>query len=785
MAERELTGRELKQNLTQAKKDAADIAKSSKQIRDSFVETAKAIARMRDAKSTFVAGGPGSYKGPGGSGGGGGGGGMPSQADMQNSLYRPGVGLTDFTNFASGMAKGFSNFLPDVSSTIQRAGNYYNATIMGGFRGSQRISRGEVENATYGTLAEMGGVTSSGSSAMVANIFANQGMVAGSSTYLRNVRSVGNAARYLNMSNENAAAAIGGLGTGGMSANLMRNFGIYTSDPNTGQERSMAEIFEDLATRLTRPGTNATAEDVQNSIRKGALGAAISSSGLSQDQQQLFKQYMIERAGGNKMDLSDQTQMKKLIDSQNLPGPGTGIMSMNDNPLNALMDLETSAEGAEKAATPQYIAGLKTATVALKGLDLVAGALARTMGAVTSGLQVVLGGRTTQGLMGMANSSLNLISSGLEAIMSADPTGISRAVSGAAAVTAGGVGLSSTMSMGNAGFWSGVLGGSGANAGAGPGGGDSSMGSDTGSMSDKLGGLDKGGGLSLGGDGGSVSMSFPLKVALTSKGGYSHGDIEKEGNGTPGKTHMGTDYVAGKGTDVFAVAAGTIESVKDGISESTYNSSGKLVYDKNHTYGNYVKIDHGIGKNGKRLYSIYAHLLKGSIPSHIKKGASVKSGEFIGQIGMSGHSYGYHLHYEVKEGSTSIDPKNLRGLLSTKDTSQKYGVSEAQATQAANLFGGLQALYGGDLSTAFSKLGSALGIDLGAMYGVSGGTSPGMSVSNTGRPGAGGLGGTVTNNVGGITVQIQDASPESAKKFADYVKEYLENQTLTSNLGSY
>jgi glycosyltransferase involved in cell wall biosynthesis len=70
----------------------------------------------------------------GGGSSGGGGGGMPNQADMQNSLVRPGVGLTDFTNFAAGMAKGFTNFLPDVSSTIQRAGNYYNATIMGGYR---------------------------------------------------------------------------------------------------------------------------------------------------------------------------------------------------------------------------------------------------------------------------------------------------------------------------------------------------------------------------------------------------------------------------------------------------------------------------------------------------------------------------------------------------------------------------------------------------------------------------------------------------------------------------
>jgi murein DD-endopeptidase MepM/ murein hydrolase activator NlpD len=792
MADKELTGKELKQNLTQAKKDAADIAKSSKTIKDSLADAAKSLTKFGGVSGvgTKLAGAVLGQR----SMGYGNTGGMPGPADLQNSLFRPGVGLSDFTNFAAGMSKGFSNFLPDVSSTIQRAGTYYNATIMGGFRGAKRISRGEVENATYGTLSSMMGITSSGSSANVANIFANQGMTAGSDTYTRNVRAVGNAARYLNMSNETAAAAIGGLGTGAMSANIMRNFGIYTTDPITGKERSMAEIFEDLAGRMERPGANATAEDVQNSIRKGALGANIAASGLSADQQQLFKQYMIERATGNKMDLSDQGQMKKLMDAQSARSLETGLTEFNENPLNSLMDLETSAEGAEKAATPQYIHGLKTATVALKGLDLVAGVLARTMGGLTSSLQVVLGGRTTQGLMGMANSSLNLISSGLEAIMSADPTGISRAVAGASAVAAGGVGLTglvATAQMGTAGVGAGLMGGSGANAG-GPGGAtsaDKSMGSDTGSISDMFGGLDKGG-VTLGASGGN-SFSPPLKGTLTTSGGYKYGEVEKAGNGTAGQVHDGIDYAAGKDTDVFAVTGGTIAGCVYDDPENKIGDDGEPIYSGT-TYGNYVKIDHGVGKNGKRVYSLYAHLLKGSTPSSLrKKGAKVKAGEFIGKVGRTGKSYGYHLHYEVFEGTTTVDPKTLRQLLATGSKGNTYGVSEAQATQASNLFTGLQALYGGDLNTAFSKLGSALNIDLGAMYGVSEGTSPGMSASNTGSgatgssgtAGGGGAGGVV-NNVGGITVNIKDATPESAKKFAEYVQEYLNNQSLTSNLGS-
>jgi hypothetical protein len=778
MADKELTARELKQNLTQARKDAADVAKSAKEIRDKFVEAASAIARLRDVRNVMGGGSPGSYRGPGGSGGGGG---MPNQADMGNSLYRPGVGLSDFTNFASGMAKGFSGMMPDVGSVIQRAGNYYNATVMGGFRGSQRMSRGAVENATFGVLAEMGGITSAGSSAMVANIFANQGLTAGSSTYTQNVRAVGNAARYLNMSNETAAAAIGGLGTGASSANIMRNFGIYTSDPNTGQERSMADIFEDLASRLTRPGTNPTAEDVQDSIRRGALGAAISASGLSDDQKQLFKQYMIERANGNRMDLTDQNQMKKLMDAQNLPGPGTGLMAMNDNPLNAMMDLETSAEGVEKSATPAYILGLRGATAQLKGLDFVVGNLVKVFGALNSQLQTVLGARTTQGLLTMANSSLNLASSGIQAMLDADPTGITKATAGAVAAGVGATGLTFAGTLAGGGNIAGLMGGSGSTFTGGDGG-NSAMGTDTGSISGKLGGLDTTG-FTIGSSE-KTEVSSPLKGTLTTKGGYKYGDVEKAGNGTAGKIHDGIDYVAAKNTAVYAVAAGEVIEVKKDYEDSRPDANGKLKY-QGGSYGNYIKLDHGVGKNGKRIYTVYAHLLKGSIPGHIKKYYKVKSGEFIGQVGRSGEAYGYHLHYELFEGSNTVNPNKLRGLLRAgKASGTNFSISSEQSAALGSLVSGLQSLYSGDVQSGLSQLQAALGVSgLTSKYNVPS-PSPATGVGNNGTGGTGGTG-SVNNNTVNVNLNIKDASPSEAKKFADYVKEYLESETLTSNLGSY
>lgn len=767
MAERELTARELKQNLTQAKKDAEAIAKSSKTIKDSLADAAKSLTKFGgitnfgNSVATGILGQRGmGYGVPGG---------MPGPAQLQSSLYRTGVGLTDFTNFASGMAKGVGNFLPEVASTIQRAGTYYNATIMGGFRGSQRISRGDVENATFGTLAQMSGITSSGSSAMVANILANQGMVAGSDVYARTVRSVGNAARYLNMSNESAAAAIGGLGTGVMSANLMRNFGIYTTDPVTGKERSMSDVFEELANRITKPGTNPTAEDVQNSIRKGALGAVIASSGLSGEQQTLFKQYMIERASGNKMDLSDQSEMKKLMDSQNLPGPGSGIMAMNDNPLNAMMDLETSAEGAEKAATPAYILGIKTATGTLKGLDLVAGTLAKTLGLVTSNLQTVLGARTVSGLTGMAGASLDLISSGLKALMEADPTKISMAIPGGLAVGVGTGGLAAAgATYGTGNVFGNFLNLSGADAGGKPKG-DSP---DSAMNAELLGNLDKG--FSIGKASADIGQALAGKLSIV---GYDFNEKTDRG-----RTHDGIDYKAKLDQEVYATAAGKVVEVKDGLKPSV--GSGKKLEYTGGEYGNYVKIEHGLSKNGKTIYTVYAHLNK--VASGIKAGKEVKKGELIGYAGRTGLADGVHLHYEVKEGGVAVDPRKLRSILPSQ-AGKSFQVSAQQMSQIGNIYQGLQALFSGDVAGGLSKLGSAfpsLGItgDIGSKYGLSGGTSPGMSVSNNGAsPAPGG----VVNNVGGITVNIKDSSPEAAKKFAQYVKEYLENDTLTSNLGSY
>jgi murein DD-endopeptidase MepM/ murein hydrolase activator NlpD len=405
----------------------------------------------------------------------------------------------------------------------------------------------------------------------------------------------------------------------------------------------------------------------------------------------------------------------------------------------------------------------------LKGLDLVAGELARVMGGVTAGLQTVLGARTTQGLMGMSGASINLMSSGIEAMLSADPTGISRAAAGAAAFAVGAGGQIITNELAATGSVAGLTGADGSTLTKKEGSGEN----------DKPGAFDSlSKGFTLGGST-KMEVGQPLEGKMSVSGYKFH---EKESDG---KKHTGIDYSATHETKVYAVADGEISDFKVGMRDSQVKN-GKAVYTAGQGNGNFVCIDHGVGKNKLRIYSYYKHL--SSVEAKFqKKGAPVKKGDFLGYAGSTGDSTGTHLHYQVNEGGTEVDPSKLSSLLgNSKGTS--YSLDSAQMSQATALTSAIQSLYSGDYAGALGSLGSLLGIsDLASKYGISGSSStPANKYANAGNTatGSGGASGSVTNNVGGITVNIKDATPESAKKFAEYVQEYLNNQTLTSNLGS-
>ena len=105
-------------------------------------------------------------------------------------------------------------------------------------------------------------------------------------------------------------------------------------------------------------------------------------------------------------------------------------------------------------------------------------------------------------------------------------------------------------------------------------------------------------------------------------------------NGKPApQPHMGTDYAAGPGTPVLAVADGTVAVAQD------------LFFP-----GNAVFIDHGDG-----LISMSFHLSE----INVQAGQSVKKGETLGKVGTTGRSTGPHLFFGVRWHDARINPKFL------------------------------------------------------------------------------------------------------------------------------
>lgn len=105
------------------------------------------------------------------------------------------------------------------------------------------------------------------------------------------------------------------------------------------------------------------------------------------------------------------------------------------------------------------------------------------------------------------------------------------------------------------------------------------------------------------------------------------------------KTHNGVD-IGGVGytTPVLATKAGVV-----------------IISQKSSSYGHYVVISHGTGNT-----TLYAHMSSRAV----KVGDKVSQGQKIGVTGSTGVSTGPHLHYEITEGGTRIDPlKYLPGYI--------------------------------------------------------------------------------------------------------------------------
>jgi murein DD-endopeptidase MepM/ murein hydrolase activator NlpD len=102
------------------------------------------------------------------------------------------------------------------------------------------------------------------------------------------------------------------------------------------------------------------------------------------------------------------------------------------------------------------------------------------------------------------------------------------------------------------------------------------------------------------------------------------------------KMHKGVDFGVPTGTPIQAAGDGTIEM-------AGFNGA----------YGNYVRIRHGNG-----YATAYAHMSR--IAAGMKAGKHVGQGQVVGFVGATGRATGPHLHYEVLQGNTQINPLSVK-----------------------------------------------------------------------------------------------------------------------------
>jgi murein DD-endopeptidase MepM/ murein hydrolase activator NlpD len=101
-----------------------------------------------------------------------------------------------------------------------------------------------------------------------------------------------------------------------------------------------------------------------------------------------------------------------------------------------------------------------------------------------------------------------------------------------------------------------------------------------------------------------------------------------------GKLHKGMDMAADVGEPVYAIADGEVIYAGDGL----------------RGYGNVVILRHD-----RKTSSLYAH----NSELKVKQGDHVAQGTLIALLGSTGHSTGPHVHFEIRDGDTAVNPRTV------------------------------------------------------------------------------------------------------------------------------
>ena len=732
---------------------------------------------------------------------------------------------------------GMNAMMPDLGATFARSSGYYNAMVASG----ARMSRGAIETQVQSAIGK-GNQTGIGSDMEAASYLMGRGMTAGSATFTQSLRTVGGMAQLTGMSNGAAAAAVEGFGSGAGSSNLLKNFGIYTSNAATGKEASPQEIISQIKGRLTQGRGKYSTKDVNDSYRKGALGTTLQNSGLSSDQQAMVMQSILGDATDSKtgpINLDSRESMENASKKQ------------GGNPMSAAMKVYGAKNKAMQNAEDSYETGAQAAAGALSALNDAAGALASTfLGMANSAGGTFMGDSAGAGAAGALGGIANIAQTAMMAKTmgfggkgAGGFAGAAGKLGGAAGSFAskatsamsgllkpGAAGMKATMAAGGVMAAVGVLADTPGNIEAtNQGHGGSAWGKTAGSTVGGLAGAAIGqalipipvvgamiGGMAgswLGGMAGeAIGSNFDVKdpsgaggdeaptppTSTTASGGKSQQGVGNNGrvslippvNGKLGdrfgamasyrkSPHRGQDWSVPTGTTVVACADGEVIAT---------NTSGEL--------GKMVQIRHEGG-----YITQYCHLSNNSL---VSVGDKVKQGKVVAQSGNTGTATtGAHLHLALMRNGSYLDPMAYMGGAGTPPASDPTGGADASGPGTSA--GGDQGATSGDVLPVAAAGSSALSVGASGVSG-SGSNLAGQIGGATSTTGSGGEGTTpgldpqqprgilassiksnnhAQGNGNNVTINltIGQASESEARKFAKLVKGYLEEDNRLTSIG--
>lgn len=509
------------------------------------------------------------------------------------------------------VAARFGNAVIEASGSNNEQGAYAARLYSSAVRTGRGATVAQVQEAAFTNLSGTGGMQYAGQDAMMAQQQVNYGVDPTGRFGQETMRLGGNASALLGLDPEDAQQSALQLSSGAGSANMMRQLGIYTSDPSTGEQLSTTDIIEQIKSRLYTGKGPLTEKGVNDSFYRGGLGASLKGLGLDSNMQEMVRASLISDAGGKSMDLTNTGMTRAQADRNADLNPSlaynrqaadqtAALAGQMDTYLNSINEMDKYA-----GAVADIFLTLSEAPGIKQFIDIVAGI--GFAGSFLKSDPVV--GPAVRGVTGDNNSRVSLgVSSRSVGGVGDNNSLLSLGVASQATVGVGD--NNSTVLLGAA-----TLGTSSAGGAFGIGSGDVSNRNSTGTTS----------GAAAQGD--ASAWATPTPGAVTS--GFGMRTHPQTGKKTH---HRGTDIGAREGTPIQAIADGVVVTVGD---------SGRV------GYGKFVKIDH---QNG--YTSLYAHMSQTSVSNKQK----VKKGAVIGKVGNTGSSTGPHLHIEITKDGAHVDP---------------------------------------------------------------------------------------------------------------------------------